>query len=175
MRLGSKVASIDLVSPAAPLETGDYRDMAGRQVFEMARTSPRLFSTAVAAQAIAARYAPTLLYRLLFASAKGADRALAREPRFRATMMLCLRDCFAGGATGYRAELLSFVAPWAAMLANVRQPVTLWDGTSDSWAPIAMTNALAARLPNVVAINRLPERSHFSTLHVALDALLPAP
>ena len=75
-----------------------------------------------------------------------------------------LRD----GAPGYRRELAAYVAPWSDVLAQVTQPVTLWHGTDDTWAPIAMAEALAAALPQVAAVHRLAGLSHYSALAHAL-------
>ena len=171
VRLGPLVGAIDLVSPAAPLETGDYAGVAGAPVFALAARSPRLFALFVDAQSIAARRVPALLYRGLFASAGGTDRALAARPAFAATMRMVLTDCLAPGAAGYRAELRAFAAPWAPLLARIGQPITLWHGAADTWAPSGMTEALHARLPNVVAVHRFDGLGHYATLEVALRAL----
>lgn len=171
-RLGPQVGGIDLIAPAAPLETGHYNDMAGWPVFKAAQTSPRSFAALVAMQSLVARVAPWILYRMLFAKAKGADQALATDPQFRAAMTRVLSDCFVDGGRNYREEITRFVEPWAGLLAKITAPVTLWHGTADNWAPIAMTEAFAAALPNVAAVNRLRDLSHYSTLRVALIKIM---
>ena len=134
-RLGPLVACLDLVSPAAPLETGEYHEMAGGPVFRLAKRSPRLFSQLVGLQALAARYAGSVLYAGLFATARGADRDIMRRRHFRTTMMMVLADCFADGAIKYRTEIQGYVTPWTSVLAEVEQPVTLWHGEADNWGP----------------------------------------
>ena len=171
-RLGPLVASIDLVSPAAPWKAGEYPDTAGRTVFKLAARSPRLFSRLAGLEALAARHAGAWLYSVLFATARGADRELARRRHFRATMMKVLTDCFANDAIGYRAEILDYVTSWTSVLARVEQPVTLWHGSADNWAPVEMTAALQTALPNVADVRRFPELSHYSTLEVALHERL---
>lgn len=171
-RLGPLVACIDLVSPAAPWNTGEYPDTAGGAVFKLAKRAPRLFSRLVGLQALAARYAGAGLYSGLFATAQGADRELARQRHFRATMIKVLTDCFANNAIGYRAEILDYVMPWAGVLAQVEQPVTFWHGTADNWAPVEMTAALQIALPNVADVRRFPGLSHYSTLEAVLGARL---
>lgn len=87
-------------------------------------------------------------------------------------MRRVLFDCFDAGARGYSRDLLDYVSPWADWVATVEQPVTIWHGAADNWAPPAMADALAAILPNVVRVNRLLGYSHYSTLQVALQELL---
>lgn len=172
-RLGGGVGAIDLVSPAAPLDGSDYRGMAGRAVFELAARTPRLFALLTRLEAAAVRFAPALLYDRLFATAQGVDRELSRQPPFRAMMCKVLADSLAYGTDGYRADVLSYVAPWGDVLASVSQPTTLWHGQADNWAPVTMSKVLADRLPNVTDVHRLAGLSHYSTLAFALRALLP--
>jgi pimeloyl-ACP methyl ester carboxylesterase len=170
-RLGDRVVGIDLISPGAPL-TADDRAMAGYLIFNAARNFPALFAGITQAQALLARLAPSLLYKMLFKTAQGADKKLAQEAHFRREMRAILRGCFADGGHRYRAEISAYVAQWTTSLITVHQPVTLWHGTSDNWAPIAMTDRLAQTLPNVAAINRLDGLSHYSTLRAALKIIL---
>lgn len=171
-RLGPRVAGIDLVSPAAPWDAGRYPDTAGRAVFNLAERAPRLFSHLVGWQALAARHAGGRLYTSLFATARGADRELVRQSHFRVTMMDVLTDCFAGNAPGYRAEIADYVTPWVGALADVAQPVTLWHGDADNWAPAAMATALQTALPDVAGIHRFPGLSHYTTLAAAMSECL---
>lgn len=172
-RLREEVGAIDLISPAAPADGGDYRGMAGHRVFDLAARSPYAFALLTALQGTAARFASEFLYRQLFTTAQGGDRELAIQPTFRTMMYKVLADSLTHGASGYRADVLGYVAPWGDMLATVTQPTTLWHGDADNWAPPAMSELLAARLANVTRVHRLTGLSHYSTLAVALDGLLP--
>ncbi|MCW1384954.1 alpha/beta hydrolase [Novosphingobium sp. KCTC 2891] len=163
--LGDRVAGIDVVSAAAPLGIGPFLDdMAGAPVFRAARASPLLFGLLVRAQSLAARLAPGRLYTQLFASARGADSALAGDPVFRAAMIRVLRQCLAQGAAGYRCEVGLYVQDWAAELALVTQPVRIWHGRADNWSPVAMADALAERLPASTPPRLFDGLSHYSTL-----------
>jgi pimeloyl-ACP methyl ester carboxylesterase len=169
-RLGSRVASVDLIAPAAPLAALD-RGMAGYPVFVMARDHPVLFGVLTRLQAMMARVAPSILCAGLFRTASGADLALSLDPGFRARMADMLAHCFGDGGRTYRDEIDAFVTPWSPLLATVAQPVTLWHGTLDNWAPIAMSEHLFELLPNVVALNRLEGLSHYSSLRAALKMI----
>jgi pimeloyl-ACP methyl ester carboxylesterase len=164
-RLGDQVVQIDLVAPAAPLETGDYLDgMAGKPVFALARRSALLFRAFTALQSLLVKLAPRWFCRQLFASAQGADKPLAAQPAFRETIAHIVRHSLQHGAANYRRELLGFVQPWSALLPQIRQPVHLWHGDADNWAPPAMSAALLAALPNAVMEKVEGPLSHYSTL-----------
>lgn len=171
-RLPAAPLSLHLVSAAAPLESGAFLDdMAGKAVFAAALQSPQRLSLLVRLQSGLARGVPGLLARMLFASAQGNDRLLAKDPAFRRIIADILRDCLAADTANYRAELTAYVRPWAHWLGEVRHPVTLWHGTRDTWAPPAMADALERLLPNVIAHHRLQDLSHYSALGEALMRL----
>lgn len=164
-RLPDLPLTIDLVSAAAPLQTGDFLErMAGKPVFASAARSPALFGAMAAGQALAARVAPARLASALFGSAQGADRALAQDPAFRAGMAEILREGLGHGRTNYAREIGAYVRDWSTILPAIHHHVTLWHGAEDNWAPPGMAEALADRLPNVAALHRLPGLSHYSTL-----------
>jgi pimeloyl-ACP methyl ester carboxylesterase len=171
--LGEKITSVDLVSPAAPLDLGDFLpDMAGRAIFELARDRPTLFAAVVRAQGALARFWPAQLHRLLFATARGEDLRLAREPEFRAMMKEILREAYNEGARGFRREVTSYVTQQTRALAAIKAPVELWHGADDNWSPASMTQSLNAALPRVSKMRILAGLSHYSTLQAALPEIL---
>ena len=169
-RLGGQVSHIDLIAPAAPLTAQD-RNMAGYPVFLAARRYPGLFVVLVRLQAFMAWRMPGFFYTALFRSARGADLSLSRDAAFRAIMPRVLSHCFADNGRAYRAEIAAYVAPWTQLIAHVAQPVTLWHGTVDNWAPVGMSERLAVDLPNVAAYHRCEGLSHYSVLKVALEEI----
>jgi pimeloyl-ACP methyl ester carboxylesterase len=171
-RLGPHVESVVLVSSVAPLDTGDFLPlMAGRPIFRAAMASPLLFRALSRAQAAMAHFAPHRLFDQVFAKVAGADAALTREPVFVRTVQAMVASTLAAGASGYRREVMAFVAPWHDLLSRIAAPVTIWHGEADNWTPIGMADVLAARLPNIRAVHRLPGLSHYSTLGVALTQI----
>ena len=171
--LPGQIAHLHLIAPAAPLELGDYLPhMQGRAVFKTARDRRWLFGSLTRAQALIAQLAPDMLAKQVFAGATGADRALADDPAFRERWSALLRHGLAKGAQGYRREVLDYVRPWSALLPQISTPTTLWHGTADNWAPPAMSDALAARLPGATGIEKLEGLSHYSALRAALPRVL---
>lgn len=182
VRLGDRVARIHLVSPAAPLEGGDFLwHMAGAPVFALAKYCPWLLTPLVWVQGLLARFAPGFLFRALFASAAGADTELARAPAFQSAMRSILAASLTGTCWGYRREVLSYVCPWAALLPCVRHRVHIWHGSRDTWAPPALAEFLARSIPGpqleghrgeAPLRHMYPGLSHYSTLVKALPSIL---
>ncbi|GAA0755012.1 pimeloyl-ACP methyl ester carboxylesterase [Erythromicrobium ramosum] len=169
--LGARVERIDLVSPAAPLQLGDFLDdMAGAPVFRAALAGRMPFAALTFMQAQVARIAPAKMAAALMAKARGADRALAADPRFIAGLAQSLQTSLLSRRAAYSAEIRAYVANWSGALAKVHQPVTIWQGSEDDWTPPAMAEALAAHLPSTPALLMQPGCSHFSTLGAYLEA-----
>jgi pimeloyl-ACP methyl ester carboxylesterase len=99
--------------------------------------------------------------------------ALAADPAFRTEMLAVLAECLGRGTATYRAEMALYVADWSAELADVTQPVRLFHGRADNWAPVGMAEALAERLPNVADVEVLEGASHYSMLKRFLSRDLP--
>lgn len=168
-----RVAHLHLIAPAGPLESGDYLAyMAGGPIFRMARDRPALLGPVTRVQALLARWAPDLLARQVFATAQGEDSALAASPGFRKRWSALAQACLAHGAPGYCQEVRAYVQPWSALLSRIEAPVTIWSGSADNWAPPAMADVLARRLPNVITHHRLGGLSHYSTLAAAMARIV---
>lgn len=171
-RLPRADLTLHLVSPAGPLETGDYlAAMAGGPIFRAAMTQPRLFAALVRVQSLSARWLPGLLTQFLFATAQGEDRALKADKHFAQPYREVLRSCLIAGRASYKAEIEAYVLPWAGLLAQVTHPVTIWQGSCDNWTPPEMAKSLAQRLPNAQALHLLEGQSHFSALQTALRTM----
>lgn len=169
---GPLVRKLILISPAAPLELGDFLPaMAGRPVFEAARAgdwSLRLFS---AAQASMVALAPSFVINTMFRASPDADRALLSSKRFVDVVVSSLRACLGSQQDAYRSELRAYVQPWAHVLDKVECEIEIWAGSDDDWAPIGMAEALKHRLGNRATLNVCPGLGHYSTLQDALSRL----
>ncbi len=169
--LGARVERIDLVSPAAPLQLGDFLDdMVGAPVFRAALAGRVPFAALTFMQAQVARIAPAKMAAALMAKARGADRELAADPQFIAGLAQSLQCSLLAQRAAYTAEIQAYVADWSGALAQVHQLVTIWQGSKDDWTPPAMAEALAALLPTTPTVHILPGCSHFSTLRAYLEA-----
>lgn len=171
-RLGSRAAHVHLVSPAGPLQLGDFLpDMAGGALFNLAARRPRLFAGLANIEGLAARWVPRWLMRRLMAGTCGDDRALARDAAFIAAMGRVLQRGMGENPRGFISEVQAYVADWRAVLPRVTAPVTIWQGDADTWTPPAMARSLQAALPTAAHLITVPGASHYSTLRHALRNL----
>ena len=171
-RLGSQIEALHLIAPAAPLQLGDFLpQMAGGPLFRLAASRPALFRLIARAEGLVARRAAGWLRDRLFASAQGADAALVQDPAFRVAMAEILRAGLGRNPAAFADEVIRYVADWRGTLAQVTQPVTIWQGTADNWTPPAMALALASALPGAAETRLLPGLSHYSTLRAALTQI----
>ena len=167
-RTTERIARIDLISPAGPLDGTEHLDlMLGRMVFALARTHPRIFGGLAAVQAWVARKRPDLLYAALF---KGADDPDLADDDVRHRIITLFQACFSRGAEGYRREVLAYVTPWSDVPRRVKAATVIWQGTEDSWTPLPMAERLERLLPNA-DLRLVPEKTHYGTLRHALTQL----
>jgi pimeloyl-ACP methyl ester carboxylesterase len=171
-RLGGRVRQLHLISPAAPLEAGDFIEQAaGKPVFRLAMSHPDAFLRLAQLQGLVAGIAPRLVFRMMFASARGGDMALARDPAFRAFLAPQLRACLADKTRGYWRDICAYVQPWQATLADIETPTMLWHGTEDNWSPVAMAHHLNSAIPGAIGLEVFPGLSHYSCLYRAAPAI----
>lgn len=174
-RLGKIVSRMDLISAAAPLQSGDFlKQMAGRQVFEFAASSPLTFRRLTALQSAVCRFAPGLIHRLLFASAQSGDRTLIDDDtNFKRQSTQWIKSGLTAGRAGYLRDVTSYVLDWRAQSAEVNPAARtrLWHGADDNWSPPNMMDAVAQLLPGTVEKRLLPDQSHYSTLQAALTTM----
>ena len=160
-----KVASLTLISPAAPLELGDFLpDMAGGVVFRSAKLSPALFRALSAVQALAVRADPARALDPMFGSSTPTERALAHAPDTRTVFEDGLRYTFLHHRCAYIDTVLQYVRPWADTLRHVRAPVRIVAGMDDIWTPPAMVEALAKALPSHPTMEWVKGAGHYGAL-----------
>lgn len=166
--LRGQVHSLHLISPAAPLEGGDFlKAMAGRQVFWLARHAPLAFRLLSYWQGLLAAISPKLLFAMLSASAAAGDKALVADAAFKSFMGRVLRDCFCGNVAGYARDVQAYVAAWQTSLQDLSAQTQLWHGDQDNWSPMAMSEYLQEQIPNCLEVHRMQGLSHYSTLYAA--------
>jgi len=161
----ARVSQLTLIAPVAPLQIGDFLPhMAGRAVFRAARLplALRLLT------AVQNRLPPDRLLDLAFRDSAPADRALLDDPLTRQAILQTFRDSLPTPA--YRHALQRYVRPWTPLLPQIACPVAIHHGSDDSWAPPAMSEALALRLRDATLI-RHPGLGHHSTLFTVLPTL----
>lgn len=160
-----EVAKVTIVSTAAPLSLGDFLpDMAGAAVFKLAMTRPGLLRMVTGVQGVLARKAPGVLINQLFAKCGAQEQVLLQDPSFVECLKTGMCNSFGAHRDGYLAYLASYVADWRADLDRVRAPVDIWHGDRDTWAPLAMAEAVRETLSTPCRLHVVPDGEHYSTL-----------
>jgi pimeloyl-ACP methyl ester carboxylesterase len=163
-----RVRSLHLISPAAPLEGGDFlKSMAGGKVFLLAKNWPLAFKLLSYWQGLLAAFVPKLLFGMLFSSALAGDKELAAGDDFKKSMRRVLRECFCGNVSGYLRDVQAYVSPWQTSLQDISTKTQLWHGDKDNWSPKEMSEYLQKQLPHCVEVHRMQGLSHYSTLYAA--------
>lgn len=166
------VKSLHLVSATAPLEAGDYLDaMAGRQVFQLAKTFPALFILLSYWQRLLALFFPDALFRVLFASAAGHDKALTADREFQSSVTQVLRLCFVDRVRGYARDIEAYVHPWETILPDVSVNTHIWHGAEDNWSPKLMADYLKSAIPGCASAKIFNGLSHYSCLYRAVPEI----
>jgi len=166
--LGNGVRSLHLISAAAPLDAGGFLDdMAGKRVFQLAKTAPILFVLLSYWQGLLALLFPNTLFRLLFASAAGDDKALSVDREFQSGITQVLRACFIGRVQGYVRDVRAYVQPWKDTLSGIGVNTHIWHGAEDNWSPVAMAEYLASAIPGCSSTEVFNGLSHYSCLYRA--------
>lgn len=168
----NEVRSLHLVSAAAPLEAGDFLDaMAGKQVFQLAKALPFLFVLLSYWQSLLALFFPSALFRLLFASAAGADKTLATDREFQSGIIKILRSCFIGCVSGYTRDVKAYVRPWKTTLPGISTKTYIWHGAEDNWSPRLMAEYLKSAIPGCTSTEIFSGLSHYSCLYRAVPEI----
>lgn len=172
-RLPGSVKRVELISPAAPFELGDFLPrMEGRPVFNLARSAPALLGPMCWWMTrVVDPLQPRALFDIAFSRPAGADADLASDPVFAAAAAGLLRRAMGPGAKGYRREILACVRPWRVDLSAITAPLRIWQGTVDNWTPPDMAAALHAELPSAEPLTLQDGLSHYSTLRCALGVI----
>ncbi|EPJ46492.1 MAG: hypothetical protein OFPI_33850 [Osedax symbiont Rs2] len=167
--LEKQLASLHLVSAAAPLEGGDFLvDMAGGAVFKLAQKAPLLFVALSYWQKLLAKFASAILYKMLFSSARGKDKELAASVEFQQLLMPILADCFSRDVSGYIRDVKAYVKPWSAQLGKLQVNSYLYHGQADNWSGLSMAHYLRDTLGSRCQLKEYPELSHYSCLNIAV-------
>ncbi|WP_104428131.1 alpha/beta fold hydrolase [Methylobacter tundripaludum] len=166
--LGNEVRSLHLISAAAPLDAGGFLEtMAGKRVFQLAKTVPILFVLLSYWQGLLALLFPNALFRLLFASVAGDDKALSVDRAFQSGITQVLRSCFIGRVRGYVRDIRAYVQPWKDRLSDIGVNTHIWHGAEDNWSPVAMAEYLASMIPGCTSTEIFNDLSHYSCLYRA--------
>jgi pimeloyl-ACP methyl ester carboxylesterase len=147
-----------------------------RAGFATMRAVPPLLSAIMAVARLGWDRAPERIMNVIHGLLPDADRAIVARPEVRDSLMAGLREAFRQGGRGAADELLLFVRPWGFPLEDIRAPVRLWHGESDTIVPAIMGRHAASAIPDCRA-ELIPGAGHywaFDHIEELLAILAPA-
>jgi pimeloyl-ACP methyl ester carboxylesterase len=163
-----RIGKVTLIAPAAPLSLGDFLpDMAGKPVFLLAKRLPSLLRFVTGLQGLVVKIAPDFVLDRLFAKADPHERRLVSEPEVRRVLRAGLRNSMVNHPTAYVQAISAYVGNWSGALQMVTCPVEIWHGEADSWAPVAMSEALVQNLPKGAQLHHIAGAGHYGALKAA--------
>jgi pimeloyl-ACP methyl ester carboxylesterase len=166
--LDGTVRELHLISAAAPLDAADFLNgMAGEMVFSIAMKHPAIFTLLSYWQTLLAKIAPSVLFKMLFASAVGEDKPLSKTAHFKGYISPVLIHCFNANIKGYIREITQYVTPWNESILKCRCNTHIWHGTSDNWSPVSMAKYLKENIPTSSNLELMTDLSHYTCLYAA--------
>lgn len=115
-----------------------------------AMLGPKQLAHVIYPQVIAMRADPEHLLRRLELEASPNDRAALRDPQYRATFVLSVREAVGRSLDGWAADSLAFTRPWGFDPRWISIPTLLWHATWDVFSPVTHTRWLADRIRGAV-------------------------
>jgi len=162
------VRELHLISSAAPLDAADFLNgMAGEMVFSIAMKHPAIFTLLSYWQTLLAKIVPSVLFKMLFASAVGEDKSLSKTADFKDYISPILIHCFNTNVKGYIREIKQYVTPWKESILKCCANTHIWHGTSDNWSPVSMAKYLKENIPTSSNLELMMGLSHYTCLYAA--------
>lgn len=159
------VSRLILISPAAPLSMGDFLPyMAGKPVFKLAMSHPKLLRLLTVFQGLMTRWSPERTAGALFRNCGAAERVLFEDPAFQDSLNQAFVESFLRRPAAYLAYINAYVTDWGETIDLVQCPVELWHGTNDTWSPPEMSYALAKRFGEKATLRMVEQAEHYSTM-----------
>ena len=174
--LRDRVTAVLVIAGVGPADAPSLDFLAGMgddnvEEFRAAMTSEAAVRTFLEAQAPALRSAtPDELVSAMASLLPPVDRAVVTD-EFGAFLATSFREAVRTRIDGWLDDDLAFVRPWGFDLAEVRVPVSLWQGSDDLMVPAAHGEWLAAALPDVRA-HLLTGEGHLSIAVGMADAMV---
>ncbi len=164
-KLPGRVSAAALVSANAPVQAPEVAQAMGsqdRQLYTLARYAPWLLRLLLGNIARNARKDPQSILSL-FSELCEADRALLAAPGGLQWLSEMVLGAFQQGTRGVAWDWKLEARPWGFPLEEIRVPVHVWHGESDTLVPLANGQYLAKAIPNCQA-HFVPGEGHMSLL-----------
>jgi len=178
-QLADRVESATIVAGAGEIGAwATWKDLArsDRQLTWLSLHTPVVAKAILRLAEVGARLVPTVALWSAEAELPKADREVMRSLGSREALAL-FTQALAGSAAGAVDDYALLARPWHLQLGDIRVPVHCWHGTADTSVPIAHTEALLERIPDV-RLSTWPGEGHLALItHIAevLDDIASSP
>lgn len=166
---GRVVTTILLSSPSPAGFPGATRGMArGNRVgMFLGRYAPWLVSMMISSYQRKFAEDPDEVIEAMSAEMSEPDRALLKDPEFRATILEDMREAYRQGVRGHVLDgyIAMTTKGWGFDLRDITVPVHAWHGELDTFVTKAMANRLDTEIPNS-HVRYVPEAGHLLTENV---------
>jgi len=170
-----RLKKVAIVCGLAPLyQTGLSKNMNRftKLSFWLAYHSPRILKSLVGTPISAiTKLSPAFALQTLRLYNRGVDGQLLLEPKIRQLIELDIREAFRQGPIGAAHEMRLYTRPWGFKLEDLKIPITIWHGDSDTIVPLEHSNYLHSHLPNS-QLTIVPGEAHFSLPIRRTDTIL---
>ena len=164
LRLPVRLKTVGIVCGLGPLdERGATKGMIGFNACGL-RFAARLPSLARPVFALATQYfrrRPEVVVRRLAEHSPPTDKDVLARPEVADVICRSYSEAFRSGSAGACHDLVLYTRPWGFALSDIRRPVFLWHGESDTIVPAALGRRVARAIPDCRSFWR-PGEGHFS-------------
>jgi pimeloyl-ACP methyl ester carboxylesterase len=171
--LPDRVARAAALVSVAPVDAeeidwfGGMNDENSRAYLTAAEDEPKLVES-LRLRADQGRRDPTGMLEVLRRQMTEADLRVVHDWMIRKLLTETYSEALSPGPYGWIDDVLAFRRSWGFRLQDIRQPVRLWHGAQDNFAPASHTRWLADRIPQA----ELQVQS--ATAHFGAVEILPA-
>jgi len=174
-KLPGRVSAAALISANAPIQAPEAAQAMASQdrlLYTLARYAPWLMRLLLSYIAANARKDPKSVLSL-FSELCEADRALLTAPGGLQWLSEMVLGAFQQGTRGVAWDWKLEAQPWGFPLAEIRVPVDMWHGESDTLVPLANGKYLAQAIPGCQA-HYVPGEGHMSLLSNYFEEIVGA-
>jgi pimeloyl-ACP methyl ester carboxylesterase len=171
-----RLTAAAMVAAVAPFELPGVAEgipPANLRFLMLSRDRPRAARVMQAAMGLMVRFAPNRVLASMGAALPAPDGAVVADPEVQRAFLRMVRESGRQGVRGPQVDSALMVSPWGFDPAEIRVPVSIWKGTLDRNAPLAM----AEHLDQVIPQSRLvvyPEDGHISVATRHAESILAA-
>ena len=169
-RFAERVLAVEIVSGAGEIGAwATWKDLArsDRQLTWLSLHTPAVARAVFRIADIGARTAPRTALRSAATEMSARDREVLASLGSPSEALALFTQALAHSSDGVVTDYALLARPWRVPLGEISVPVHCWHGTHDTLVPLALSEALTARLPDA-ELTTWPGEGHLALIpHIA--------